>query len=177
MTSWIQIAHAMPGRTRLRSPLLRRNDPLGEKLADELAAVAGIDVVRVRPYTGSVVIEHAPGMPAGELAERSAMVIGASRVVGLGDHPPLPDEVPPLSSLAQKIVALAREVDRDIRRATEGSIDLGTLATLGFVGAGAAQVVATGRLPIPPWFNLAWWGLRTFVSAEHDEIVAARADS
>ncbi|MCW5803908.1 MAG: hypothetical protein KIT31_16135 [Deltaproteobacteria bacterium] len=174
--TWIQIAHAIPGRTRLRSPLLRRNDPLGEKLADELAAIAGIDTVRVRPYTGSVVIDHAPGMPAGELAERAAMVIGAATVVCLGERPPLSEDVPAFSSLAKKIVALTREIDRDIRRASDGSIDLGTLATLGFVGAGAAQVVASGRLQVPPWFNLAWWGLRTFVSAEQDEIAAARSN-
>jgi hypothetical protein len=26
---------------------------------------------------------------------------------------------------------------------------------------------------MPPWFNLAWWGFRTFMTAEQEEIEAA----
>jgi hypothetical protein len=174
MTRWLALVHQLPGRTRLRSPLLRRDEPLGEKLADALSAVSGVATVRVRPYTGSVLIEHAPEVTASELAERAALVLDATRIVQPGEDPPMPTEVPALSSLARKIAAMFREIDRGIRRASEGSVDLGTLATLGFFGAGAAQVVATGKLPLPPWFNLAWWGVRTFVTAEGDEIAAER---
>ena len=55
-------------------------------------------------------------------------------------------------------------------------MDLGVLATLGLIGAGAAEIVVTGKLPIPPWFNLAWWGFRTFMTTEQPEIEAADAD-
>jgi hypothetical protein len=53
---------------------------------------------------------------------------------------------------------------------SDGSVDLGTLATLGMLGAGAVQVATTGALPFAPWFNLAWWGFRTFVTSEQQEI-------
>ena len=63
-------------------------------------------------------------------------------------------------------IEAGRELDRDIRRSSEGAADLGVLATLGFFAAGAAEVVGSGELPLPPWFNLAWWGFRTFMTTE-----------
>jgi hypothetical protein len=167
---WIAIAHALPERTRLRCPALRRDDPACERLADTLARVPGVHAVHVRPYTGSVLIEHDPGVAAPALADEAARVLDCPKVLASGESPPVPTQVPAFSSLARKIVSAARELDRDIRRKSDGSVDLGTLATLGFVGAGAAQVATTGELPLPPWFNLAWWGFRTFVTSEQREI-------
>lgn len=168
---WIAIAHALPERTRLRCPALRHDDPACERLADALARVQGIHAVHVRPYTGSVVIEHDPIITAPALAEHAARVLECEKVLAMGEPPPVPTtQVPAVSSLARKIVRAAREIDRDIRQSSEGSIDLGTLAMLGLVGAGAAQVASTGELPLPPWFSLTWWGFRTFVTSEQQEI-------
>ena len=44
------------------------------------------------------------------------------------------------------------------------------------LGAGAADVIASGKLPLPPWFNLAWWGFRTFMTTEQPEIQAEDED-
>jgi hypothetical protein len=60
----------------------------------------------------------------------------------------------------------------DAIAATPGAVDLGTLATLAFVGAGALEVAVSKKLPMPPWFNLAWWGFRTFMTVEKPEIDA-----
>ena len=43
---WLAIAHHLPERTRLRSPVLRRDPPLCERLADALAALPVDEGVR-----------------------------------------------------------------------------------------------------------------------------------
>ena len=169
--SYIQIVHELPGRTRLRSPLLRRDDARCEQVADALAEQEGVREVVCRPYTGSVLVQHAPTLVADALADVAANVLDVY-VLSRGAHPPLTTSVPPFSSVARKLVQAFREIDRDVRAKSDGAVDLGTLVTLGLFGAGAAEVAVTGKLPLPPWFNLAWWGYRTFMTAEREEIEA-----
>lgn len=172
---WIQIVHQVPGRTRLHAPALRRDTVQCERLADALAAVPGAREVSVRPYTGTALVFHDRTLTAQTLVESAARVIDA-RVLAPGEAPPLPEHVPPFSSVARELAKVVRELDRDILRKTDGTVDLGTLATLGLFGAGAAEVAVSGKLPVPPWFNLAWWGFRTFMTAEEEEIEVDRCD-
>lgn len=171
---WIAIAHHLPTRTRLVCPPVRKDEPACERLADALAAVGGVREVKVRPYTASVVIEHGRDVAVQTLVEVARRAVGADRILAEGERPPVNPHVPPLASLAKQVASIARQLDRDILRASDGTVDLGTLATLGFIGAGAAEVLATRKLPLPPWFNLAWWGFRTFMMAEEEEIQAAQ---
>jgi hypothetical protein len=166
--AWLAVAHHLPERTRLRCPVLRRNAAACTELADALAAVPGVREVKVRPYTGSALILHDAGVAVAALTEAASRALGGARVLAPGEAPPLSTAVPAFSSIRQKMAEIAREIDRDIRRGTEGSVDLGTLATLGMVGAGAAGVVATGELQAPPWFNLAWWAYRTFMTTQNN---------
>jgi heavy-metal-associated domain-containing protein len=169
--SWIQIAHELPGRTRFRSPVLRRDEHRCERLADALVEVPGVRTVAARPYTGSVLIEHDRTTTAQTLVEAAARELGVA-VLPRGAPPPMPATVPPFSAVAHKLVLAFRDIDRDIRRSFDGSVDLGTLVTLGLFGAGAAEIAVSGQLPLPPWFNLAWWGFRTFVTTEQEEMAA-----
>jgi len=170
---WIQIVHHIAGRTRLHAPALRRDTVRCEQLADALSTLPGVREVHVRPYTGSALVIHDRSLAAPSLAEAAARAIDA-RVLEPGESPPVPAYVPPFSSVARTLAQAVREIDRDILRKSDGTVDLGTLAALGLFGAGAAQIVATGKLQHPPWFNLAWWGFRTFVTTEQEEIEADR---
>jgi len=172
--AWIACAHHISERTRLRSPLLRKDPGACERLADAIAALPGVREVRVRPYTGSVLVLHDPDVAHDVLLAEGARVLGGARILAPGEAPPADPEVPAFSALARKVVHAVRGIDEDVRRATDGTVDLGTLATLGFVGAGALEVATTGKMPLPPWFQLGWWGFRTFVTAEQDEIRAER---
>ena len=129
--------------------------------------------IRARPYTGSVLIMHAPDVAVATLVEKARGLLALDRILAVGEHPPYDERnVPALSNLARTLAKTFREIDKDIRRVFEGEVELGTLSTLGFIGAGAAQVALGGKLQMPPWFNLAWWGFRTFMTAEQDEIAA-----
>ena len=165
-TRWLALVHHLPGRTRLRTPLLRRDPAACTRLADALAALPGVRDVAVRPYTGSVLIHHDPAIEVAPLVTEAQRVLDGPRVLAPGEAPPLDPTVPGFSSVARKLAEAVREIDRDLRRRSEGIVDLGTLTALGFAGAGALEVATTGELPMPPWFNLAWWAFRTFMTTE-----------
>jgi hypothetical protein len=116
-----------------------------------------------------VLIVH-DNLPLATLADESARVLGCSKVLEPGEPPPIDGDVPPLSALARQVVVVASDLDREIRRRSDGSVDLGMLATLGMIAVGALDVALSGKLDRPPWFNLAWWGFRTFTTLEQDEI-------
>ena len=172
ITRWLAVAHHLPNRTRLRSPVLRRDVPACERLADAFARIPGVSKVAVRPYTGSVLVDHHERVALDDLVGEARRVLDCARVLAPGEHEPVDHNVPAFSSLARKLAASVLEIDRDIRRGSDGSVDLGTLATLGFIGAGAVEIGATGKLPLPPWFNLAWWAFNLFMATEQDEIAA-----
>jgi hypothetical protein len=168
--NWVHIVHAIPGRTRLRCPKLRRDRQACELLADAFAARQGVHEVRIRPYTSSVLVLHAPEITSSELAELVRGVLVLERVLEVGERPPRPTDTPELSRLAKMAAVAFRQIDRDVKRASEGSVDLGTLVTALFFGAGAVQLVSERQVELPPWFNLAWWGYRTFMTNELQEI-------
>jgi hypothetical protein len=165
--TWLVVSQHLPERTRLRSPVLRKTPAACTRIADALAAVPGVREVRVRPYTGSALILHDPSATLDALTEVACDALDGARVLAPGEAPPLSAAVPAFSSIRQKLAAIAHELDCDLRRSSEGSVDLGTLATLGFASAGAASVAASGQLPMPPWFNLAWWAYRTFMTTHN----------
>lgn len=170
---YLQIVHVLPGRTRLRCPSLRKDRDAADRVADALSRVPGVDEVKVRPYTGSILITHDPAMAADALVDVARRVLACDRVLALGEQPPLPREVPELAHIAKTLAATMGTLDRDVLRMTEGDLDLGTLVTLGFFSVGAIQAIVDRELPLPPWFQLAWWGYRTFMTAEKDEIEGA----
>jgi len=169
---WIALVHQLPERTRLRTPVLRGDEPACERAADALAAVPGVRKVAVRPYTGSILVDHEPTVGADVLVAEARRVLDCTRVVARGEPVPVDGEVPAFSALARKMAHAALEIDREVRRHTEGAVDLGTLAALGFVGAGMLEVATSDHLRLPPWFNLGWWAFRTFMTTERDEIQA-----
>jgi hypothetical protein len=169
---YLQIVHAIPGRTRLRCPTLRHDRDQVECAADALAAVAGVHEVKIRPYTGSILVLHEAAVTPAMLVAAAQQVLACERVVQRGEQPPTDDFTPELSKIARLAAAAFRDLDRDVLRRSEGSLDLGVLATLGFLGAGAVQLAIEREVELPQWFNLAWWGYRTFMTNEADEIAS-----
>lgn len=167
--------HESPGRTRLRLPWLRREHAQVEALADALERLPGMQELEIRPYTGSVLcLYEEEALSTEAVVAEVRRVTGVERVLRPGEH--LPDEEQ-LREVLQSGTHLAREaalffkgLNVDVLRATEGRMDLPTLAALGFLVAGTVEVAVTRKLPMPPWFNLAWWAFRTFTTLEERAI-------
>jgi hypothetical protein len=179
---FIEIVHAIPGRVRFRLDWLGADPGAARRIAEELGALEGIAEVRVRPRTGSVLCAYEAPLDARAVAELLRELTGvdvrsradARAAAGEppgGEHPREPGG----SSVGRATAALVQDLDRKVSRATEGRLDLPTLATLGLVGAGALEAFVTRTLPAPPWFILAWWGLEVF-AAESKAIERSAGD-
>jgi len=178
----IYVAHESPGRLRLRLPWLREAPDTVDALADRLAALEGMEEVRIRPWTGSVLCLYDPTALRKEaIVEATKAQTGVELVLRPGERSREEEEALARAALengSAVAVALSSAVmgmNHDVLRATAGRLDLGTLAAAAFAVAGAAEVVATGKLPLPPWFNLGWWAFRTFTTMEATAIAKASA--
>src|SRR5262249_7571598 len=135
------------------------------RLADELARIDGMKEVVIRAYTGSVLCLHDPGrLDPDTLAASLLRLSSADRLLTPGEitreQPAWPPARGDSGTVARKVMRLFRDLDHRVLAATEGRVDLGTVATMGFFAAGAIGVAVRGRIAGPPWFNLAWWGIR-----------------
>lgn len=170
----IHLVHTSPGRTRLRLPWLRSAPAESTTLAEALAALNGMLEAAVRPRTGSVLCQYDPDrldperiIAAVRRHTRVALVVRpgeeSAAEAAAYERKFLAEE----SSFSRALTKSFRGIDRDVLVATDGRLDLGTLTGLGFLAAGAAEILVTRKLPAPPWFNLAWWAFRTFTMFEH----------
>jgi hypothetical protein len=166
----VSIVHRLAGRTRLRIGRFTLGAEEAAALAAALVALPGVGQVSVDRRAASVLCLHGLDVDPARLVDSARTVLAALA-------PPAPavhqGGAPPPSAVAREVARLFRSLDQEVRDATDGRLDLGTLTTLGFVGAGAVEVAIKQRLPAPPWFNLAWWGFRTFLTFEGDAIRAA----
>lgn len=167
----IELAHASPGRLRVRCPWLRGDAPACARLADRLAELRGVREVTVRPRTGSVLCTYDAARLRGEqLLTALRRQAGVAVVRRPGEVlPPIPARPRGPSLVGRAVNEAMRGLDDDIWRATGGRLDLGTVAGFAFLGAGALEVAATRTMPMPAWFNLAWWAFRTLAIFESED--------
>ena len=162
---YIQLAHQVPERTRLRLAPAPVDPILAERLANALVTVPGMRDVQINRRTGSVLCHHQVGIDAGSIFPLLQDTCHAT-ILQPGETPPVPPPVGGSSTVSRALANAFRSMNTELLTATKGSIDLGTAAAFGFMSAGAFEVAATGKLPVPPWFNLAWWSFRTFMTFE-----------
>lgn len=84
LLSFAEIAHAMPGRARLRIPGRRGDTAFFASVAAGLATIPGVRKVETTPLTGSILILH-----TGPFAPIS-MAAQAARLFGVSKTPPAP---------------------------------------------------------------------------------------
>ncbi len=170
---YIQIAHQVPGRTRLRIGPAPVDVVLAEQMANTLVAVPGMGEVQINRRTGSVLCQHDEGTTAGAILAALGPEAFPAKILQPGETPAAAPVIAGPSAVGRAMAGAFRSINAELLTVTKGSLDLGTAAAFGFVGAGAFEVAATGKLPVPPWFNLAWWAFRTFMTFE----TGARADA
>ncbi|XXX80386.1 HMA2 domain-containing protein [Sorangium sp. So ce134] len=175
----VLVAHALERRVRLRAAALAGHRRVCQRVAEQLAADPGCEVVTVRPFTGSVIVERLDGgLDPERLRARLAELVAEAR--DDDGHPiaaPRPEGHPGPTRVARAVAHAVAGINADVREAMDYRADLGTLLPVFFAAAGLAEVGVTRRLPAPAWFNLLWWSLRWFMtfnpSAVSEELRAA----
>jgi len=171
----VELVHALPQRVRLRVPALVGHIDTCRRIAETLASSEGtFERVTVRPSTGSVIIEGGVEPIDGEaLAARLHALIDNERDEKgnrLTDFHP--DEHPGPTRVARAVTHAFFEINGDVRAALGHRADLGTILPVFFAAAGLSEVAVTGKLPVPTWFNLLWWSLRSFMTFNTSAIEA-----
>lgn len=81
-----EIAHAMPGRARLRIAERRGDSVFFASVATGLSTIAGVYKVEVRSLTGSLLIQHGPPL------ERIALAAQEARLFAIGNATSAPPQ-------------------------------------------------------------------------------------
>jgi hypothetical protein len=181
MALHVTVAHVLPHRVRLRARVLADRRDACAHVAAALASSDRLEKVTARPVTGSVIVEDEERtLDARALAARLSELLGAER-----DEEGRPlaaieaQEHPGPTRIARAVAHAVAGINADIRAALDDHADLGTLLPLVFAAAGIADVARTRKLPVPTWFNLLWWSLRSFMTfnirAVEEEVLDGRS--
>src|SRR3712207_6077744 len=127
MDSAVTVVHALPGRTRLRVSRVTVDEATATRLAEALAALPGIEQVRIDRRTRSILCTHAPTLGGKRIFEV------ATSLLAVPAPAPAPASAEVASAVAVAVARLFRDLDKDVLQATDGRLGLGTLATFGFV--------------------------------------------
>ena len=128
-----RIVHTIPGRTRLRAQDIKGDATALEALRSGLEETPGVQNVSVTPLTGSVLVEHDANIDdVLTHAERSGVLRIDTEV---REH-----------YLATLNRALSSTEER-IKDASNGKVDLETIAFVGFVASGIYQMFNNHALP------------------------------
>jgi hypothetical protein len=162
----VTIQQTLPRRVRLSAPLLSYHREACARVASALASEGPFTKVTVRPATGSVIVEGEPGsLAADRLAQRLADLVAAEHdEQGHLLVEPRSELHPGPTRVARAVAHAVASINTDVRGSLDERADLGTILPVIFALGGMAEVAATGKMPVPTWFNLLWWSLRSFMT-------------
>lgn len=164
----VRIAHAVPGRVRLRIPALRGRPDRAADLEDALASLPGVTDAMVRPRTGSVLLEFAPtpettarlSLAVGDVVGRAAQEWGETTRGWPGASGGTAGDTDDAG--LSLTLAVAPRNGAGIRAG-----DLSTLVPLSLLGLGAWRLAWSPRLVLPRWYDFLWYAFGTWIALRH----------
>lgn len=163
-----QIIHALPHRVRILAPLLASRTEVCRRIAENLVqSPLPIEKVTVHALTGSIIVEAPPGK-----IDNDAL-LGHLRACIEAEVKQFPSTISGPTKVARSVARAFAALNSDVRGGLQHRADLAALLPVFLATLGAAQIVTTGRLPAPAWFNFCWWSFRSFLTFHKD---AAGAD-
>ena len=177
-----KIAHHVPGRMRLKVDTAKGNDALMEEIRQTLVNVPGIHDIEVNSSTGSVTVHYAvdthPEIHTTIDHHQEHFAVGphAAPVTKLDDMTRMiADEAEFLaehSHSARIVVDFCKQIDTNIKKATNNTLDLKVLLPLGLAGVAFLEIGATAATPV--WVTIALFSLNHFVELQAHQAAARR---
>ena len=144
----METVHVLPGRLRLRAPILIGQRAAADQLQKSLARLDGVRDVEVSCVSGSVLFRFRQDQVAPDLLMGAAI-----RLLGLEKDV---QRTPP-SHIGEGIRNAGESLNHAIYEQTGGVIDLWTSLTLLLVVSGTRQLAAGNQFGWP----LLWWAYRS----------------
>ena len=162
----LNIAHQVPGRIRLKIASAKGNQELLQQIGETFGAIPGIEQVTVNAITGSVVLHYD--------ADRHDEFHGHLRTMPHIHRPPateidkiaqgIQDEAEFIarhSKSARAVVDFCKQLDTEVKRASDNNVDLKILLALGIIGVTVFQVGATAATPV--WVTISLFALNHYI--------------
>ena len=178
----LKIEHQVPGRVRMKIPAGKGNPELLRQISETFGVIPGIEEVTVNPTTGSIVLYYdteqhddvhghlshhyhshtAQRPPATELDDLASRIESEAEFLAKHSH------------TARVVVDFVKKIDREIKLATNNTIDLKIVLALGIIGLTVTEVGVTAATPV--WVTLAIFTINHFIEM-HPSQHAAPAEA
>ena len=167
----VKVAHAVPGRIRLRIPRIKNDCDYAANVRVRLGALPGITSVEANPVTGSVVVTYddaETSLPdlvpdlSEEFHRHLFPDVDRSQIESMLCASPNGSTTAP--PLARRIYSVLGTVDHGLGLATGGSLDLRVLLPVSLFVLGIGRLLSHSNVPTPTWFDLLWFSFGTFVA-------------
>jgi len=176
----LRIEHQVPGRVRMKIPAGKGNPELLQQISQVFGVIPGIEEITVNPTTGSVVLHYdadrhdefhgnfqqhyaSHGAANGglhgadtELDKLTGSI--AAEAEFLASH----------SHSARAVVDFVKKLDREIKLATNNTVDLKIIFAVGIIAFTVFEVGATAATPV--WVTLAIFTVNHFIEMHERQL-------
>jgi hypothetical protein len=163
----VRLAHASPGRIRLKVEEIKNDPRRAGDIEAKLRTVPGIHSAHANPLTGSLLLTYdEPVLESMELPFAVAQVLGIS----LNDLDP--EDLRVLmshqgngnkfnaSSVTEGFESTVRDMNAAVRRAV--GADLSLLVPLGLAVLGIRSLLVSEKTLLPSWHDYLWFSFSTY---------------
>jgi len=148
------VGHETPGRLRLKIPSRKGDGAFFEQVQKRLFQCEGIEKVEVNAVTGSILCIHHTSLDAVAAYVRKKKVFDLRR------------ETPGPGSVRQQVSGSFADLNRQIRGAMSGQVELWNLVFLFLIGSGVYQV-ARGNITAIPWYTAFYYAFNILSKAKN----------
>jgi len=163
----VRLAHASPGRIRLKVDDVKNDSAKARDIETKLRAVPSIRSVHANPVTGSLLLTYdAPALESMELPFAVAQALGISlNDLELADLRLLMSHQGngtkfTAPSVSESLESTARDMNAAVRRAV--GADLSILLPLALAVLGVRSLLISEKTMFPSWHDYLWFSFSTY---------------
>ncbi|HUI45166.1 MAG TPA: hypothetical protein VL122_04110 [Nitrospirota bacterium] len=150
------VSHNSRGRFRVKIASLKGDREAINVCKEQFMRCPGINTVEVNALTGSMLFLHETSMAAiTEYARTKDIFILREQ----GSNP---------GNFHQNITETFKGIDNKIKSLTDGEMNMGGVAFVVLLGAGAIQVLS-GNAGALPWYGAFWYAFNIFLKSKEPE--------
>jgi hypothetical protein len=173
----LRIEHQVPGRVRMKIPAGKGNPELLKQISEVFGVIPGIEEIIVNPTTGSVVLhydadrhdefhgsfrQHYDAHGAAHGSANGGMHGADTELDKLtGSIEAEAEFLASHSHSARAVVDFVKKLDREVKLATNNTIDLKIVFAVGIIALTVFEVGATAATPV--WVTLAIFTVNHFI--------------
>lgn len=170
------MVHFLPGRVRVRLPMLKGNVSLAGEVERTLTALEGIYHVEASTTTGSVLVLYGPHLIESLDIEAIGSLMALARTLGLSCENVDMDALQAwlhtaangthtdaTTTLGSDTATLLSSMNAGVTQVTGGWGELRTLVPLTLAFLGLRSLLLTQQLPLPTWYDYLWFAFSTYV--------------